>query len=494
MLITLLIILPYLTNYPEKETIQYTTFLHATVILLNRKIPRKNMNNNELWQSVLAQMQFHVSKANFATWFKNTEIVSKNSDKVVISVPNIFSKEWLSKKYNKIILKILRDTDLSIRDLDFVIEPKVKNTLDSYKGALKEETGDDLQLKFDEFKVNKETNLNQKYTFDNFIVGSFNILAHESAQAVAENPGFAYNPLFIYGPTGLGKTHLIQAIGNKVVQNHNAKKVKYMSCEKFISSFLTALRNKTVESFKAGFAQTDLLILDDIQFLSAKEKTQEEFFHIFNYLYEKNKQIVLSSDKQPNAISILDDRLRSRFEGGMIADISLPDFETRLVILKTKMYERGVELPDEILEYIALNIKKNVRELEGALNKLIMQKKINPMLSLEDAKKLLKGFVFSPFDIVNYKKIIENVAKFYNLEEKHLFDETRRKEIVRPRQVAMFLLSKELKYSFPDIAKKFGGKDHTTVIYAYKKINKENEENNKLTEELNLIRQRIYSG
>ena len=267
-----------------------------------------------------------------------------------------------------------------------------------------------------------------------------------------------------------------------------------MSCEKFISSFLTALRNKTVESFKAGFAQTDLLILDDIQFLSAKEKTQEEFFHIFNYLYEKNKQIVLSSDKQPNAISILDDRLRSRFEGGMIADISLPDFETRLVILKTKMYERGVELPDEILEYIALNIKKNVRELEGALNKLIMQKKINPMLSLEDAKKLLKGFVFSPFDIVNYKKIIENVAKFYNLEEKHLFDETRRKEIVRPRQVAMFLLRKELKYSFPDIAKKFGGKDHTTVIYAYKKINKENEENNKLTEELNLIRQRIYSG
>jgi chromosomal replication initiator protein len=249
-----------------------------------------------------------------------------------------------------------------------------------------------------------------------------------------------------------------------------------------------------MESFKASLAPIDVLILDDIQFISGKSKSQEEFFHVFNSLYEKNKQIVLSSDRPPNAISELDDRLRSRFEGGMTVDISLPDYETRLVILKTKLQEKNAELPEDVLDYIASNVKKNVRELEGALNKVMICSKINQSISLESAKKLLKGFVFSPFDVANYKKIIETVANFYNLDEKNLFDPTRRKEIVKPRQVAMFLLRKELKYSFPAIARKFGGKDHTTAIYAYKKIMQENEENNKLTEELNLIKQRIYSG
>lgn len=453
----------------------------------------KKMNNSELWQSVLAQMQFHISKANFATWFQNTEILSKDNEKITISVPNAFSKEWLSNKYNKLILKILHNTDESIKDLEFIIKPQfIKGPI--IKTVSENEKVDTEQLKFDEFKINKETNLNPRYTFDNFVVGSFNELAHAAALAVADNPGFTYNPLFIYGGTGLGKTHLIQSIGNKINDDSKKKKVKYISSEKFVSGIVTAIRTNSMEAFKASLSPIDILILDDIQFIAGKTKSQEEFFHVFNSLYEKNKQIILSSDRPPNAIAELEERLRSRFEGGMIADISLPDYETRLVILKTKLQEKGSELPEEILEYTAANVKKNIRELEGALNKLLVYNKINQTMDLETVKKLLKGFIFSPFDVANYKKIIETVAKFYNLEEKNLFDPTRRKEIVKPRQIAMFLLRKELKYSFPAIARKFGGKDHTTAIYAYKKILQENEENNKLTEELNLIKQRIYSG
>ena len=450
------------------------------------------MNNSELWQSVLAQMQFYISKANFATWFKNTEIVSKKDDKIIISVPNAFSKEWLSNKYNKSILKILREADESIKELEFVIDPQLKGLL--VKAAQENKKTENAQLKFEEFKINKETNLNPKYTFENFVVGSFNELAHAAALAVTENPGLTYNPLFIYGGTGLGKTHLIQAIGNKINDRFKKEKVKYIPSEKLVSGIVTAVRTGSMEQFKASLAPIDVLILDDIQFIAGKEKSQQEFFHVFNSLYEKNKQIILSSDRPPNAIPELEDRLRSRIEGGMIADVSLPDYETRLVILKNKAQEKGAELPEEILEYIAANVKKNIRELEGALNKLMICNKLNQAIGLESAKKLLKGFVFSPFDVANCKKIIETVAKFYNLNEKDLFDITRKKEIVRPRQIAMFLLRKELKYSFPAIARKFGGKDHTTAIYAYKKILRENEENDRLTEELNLIKQRIYSG
>jgi len=452
------------------------------------------MNNIELWQSVLAQMQFHISKANFATWFQNTEIISKDCEKIIISVPNAFSKEWLSNKYNKLILKTLHDIDDSIKDLEFIIKPQPSKNALPKMPSIENEQPEDTQLKFEEFKTNKETNLNPRYTFTSFVVGSFNELAHAAAMAVADNPGFTYNPLFIYGGTGLGKTHLIQSIGNKICEESKKKKVKYISSEKFVSSIVSAIRTNSMESFKASLAPIDVLILDDIQFIAGKNKSQEEFFHVFNSLYEKNKQIVLSSDRPPNAIAELEDRLRSRFEGGMIADVSLPDYETRLVILKTKLQEKNMDLPEDVLDYIATNVKKNIRELEGALNKLLVYNKINQTLDLETTKKLLKGFIFSPFDVANYKKIIETVAKFYNLEEKNLFDPTRRKEIVRPRQVAMFLLRKELKYSFPAIARKFGGKDHTTAIYAYKKIMQENEENNKLTEELNLIKQRIYSA
>ncbi len=452
------------------------------------------MENNELWQAVLAQMQLNISKANFATWFQNTSIAIKDSDKIIISVPNAFSKEWLSNKYYKAMLKTMHDIDSSIKELEFTINPQaVKNV--PVKNVIDVEKIDIEQLKFDEFKVNKDTNLNPRYTFDNFVVGSFNELAYAAGLAVSENPGHAYNPLFIYGGVGLGKTHLIQAIGNVIANGSQKRKVRYMASEKLVSAIVTAIRGNTMEVLKASFAPIDVLIIDDIQFISGKNKSQEEFFHIFNSLYEKNKQIILSSDKQPNAIPDIEERLRSRLGGGMTIDVSLPDYETRLAILKTKLQEKNVKLPEDILEYIASNVKKNVRELEGALNGLLIYYKTNNSIpTLEIAKQLLKGFIFSPFDIANYKKIIETVAKFYNMDEKSLFDKTRRKEIVRPRQIAMFLLRKELKYSFPAIARKFGGKDHTTVIYAYKKILQEVEENSKLTEEINVIKQRVYSG
>ncbi len=451
------------------------------------------MENNELWQSVLAQMQLHISKANFATWFQNTQVVAKENERVVISVPNIFCKEWLSNKYYKLILKTMYDMDNSIKELEFSINPQ--STKNNNVQKVDAEKINIEQLKFDEFKVNKDTNLNPRYTFDNFVVGSFNELAHAAGLAVSENPGHIYNPLYIYGGVGLGKTHLIQSIGNKIAEGPHKKKVKYIPSEKLISNIVAAIRSNSMEALKAQLSAIDVLIIDDVQFIAGKVKTQIEFFHVFNSLYEKNKQIILSSDKPPNAIPELEERLRSRFEGGMITDVDSPDYETRLVILKQKLQEKNIQLPEDVLEYMALNVKKNIRELEGALNNLLIYYKTNGNIpNLETAKKLLKSFIFSPFDVANHKKIIEIVAKFYNLEEKNLLNPTRRKEIVKPRQIAMFLLRKELKYSFPAIARKFGGKDHTTVIYAYKKILQEVEENNKLTNEINLIKQRIYSG
>src|SRR3989344_2501209 len=337
------------------------------------------MDNNELWQSVLAQMQFHISKANFATWFQNTEIISKEDEKITISVPNAFSKEWLKNKYYKLILKTIHELNSSIKELEFIIKPQAlkKFTEKEVKETQESEKIEVGQLKFEEFKVNKETNLNPKYTFESFVVGSFNELAYAASLSVSENIGNTYNPLFIYGGVGLGKTHLIQAIGNKINDNPKKKRVRYIPAEKFVSNIVLGIRNHNIDAFKASLSSIDVLIIDDIQFLAGKDKTQEEFFHTFNSLYEKNKQIILSSDKPPNAIPELEERLKSRFEGGMIVDVSLPDYETRLAILKTKLQEKELKLPEDVLEYIASNVKKNVRELEWALNSLLMYYKMN---------------------------------------------------------------------------------------------------------------------
>lgn len=462
--------------------------------MINKEPEKKFFNNKELWEMVLSQIQFNISKANFSTWFKNTNILSKDNGTVVVSVPNSFSKEWLSNKYHSLILKILHNIDSKIKEIKYVVKTPSLEVKNIKKYHIAEEKFEDSQLKFEEFKIIKETNLNPRYTFNNFVVGSFNELAQAAAWAVSKSPGTIYNPLFVYGGVGLGKTHLLQAVGNKIVENFSTKKVKYLPCEKFISSIISSIKNQEIEKLKANLSLIEVLIIDDIQFLAGKDKTQEEFFHLFNTLYEKNKQIILSSDRPPNAIPEVEERLKSRFEGGMIADISTPDYETRLAILKTKLQEKNLELPEEVLEYTASNIKRNIRELEGALNRLLVFNKLNNRFpDLEVAKKLLKDYIFSPFSVVNFKKIVQAVVDFYELEENKLFEQTRKKEIVFPRQIAMFLLRKEAKYSFPTIARKFGDKDHTTAIYAVKKISQEIKKNNKLAEEINLIKQRIYS-
>ena len=448
------------------------------------------MTNEELWQTVLAQIQLNISPANFSTWFKNTNIILQKENEVVVSVPNSFAKEWLEQKYNKIIYKILNSLDIKIKSIQYTInKSELKVFKKDHLPALETD-----QLEFQELKINQETNLNPRYTFENFIVGPFNELAHAAGWASSKNPGQVYNPLFVYGGVGLGKTHLLQAIGNEIVKNAPEKKVKYIPSEKFTSGVVSSIKNQDMENFKNKLRIIDVLIIDDVQFLAGKEKTQEEFFHTFNSLYEKNKQIILSSDRPPKAIPALAERLRSRFEGGMIADISYPDLETRVAILKMKCLEKKINLPEEILHYISSNIQKNIRELEGALNRLIAYQKLqNQTPDAEIVKSLLKNLIISPPKITTPKQIIQTVANFYDLKEKDMLSASRKKEIVKPRQVAMFLLREELKSSFPFIGRKFGGKDHTTAIYAYEKISKNLEKDNNLSDEINLIKQRIVS-
>lgn len=442
----------------------------------------------ELWQAVLAQTQLNISKANFATWFKDTEILSNKEGQVLVSTPNSFAKEWLENKYGKTIFKILHNLDDEIKEIKYIVgKPGVKTV--KRATAFPEETE---QLELPDFKIDRETNLNPRYTFENFIVGPFNELPHAAAWAVAKEPGSVYNPLFIYGGVGLGKTHLLQSIGNAVIKNFPKKKIKYLPSEKFTSGVVASIKNHGMEDFKLKYREIDVLILDDVQFLAGKEKTQEEFFHTFNALYEKNKQIILSSDRPPKAIPALAERLRSRFEGGMIADISYPDYETRMAILKAKAQEKGTTFPDEILGYIATSIQRNIRELEGALNRLAACQKLNnQLLDLQTVKTLLKSLILSPMKVVTPKKIIQAVSEFYDLKEKEICSESRKKEIVGPRQVAMYLMREELKNSYPFIGRSFGRKDHTTAIHSCEKIAKEIQTNENLNEEIELIKQRI---
>jgi len=453
------------------------------------------MTNEELWQSVLAQIQFNVSRANFATWFHNTKIVSNKNGEVLISVPNSFSKEWLSNKYYSIILKILRSLDKDIRMIEFFV--KTDGVSFSNIKAKRKKTIPGLeepQLQFQEFKIDQKTNLNPRYNFDNFVVGSFNELAQAASWAVSESPGTLYNPLFVYGGVGLGKTHLLQAIGNRISHLSPDKKIKYTTAERFITSIVESIRNQEIEELKQKLHKIDVLIIDDVQFFAGKEKTQEEFFHMFNSLYQNQKQIILSSDRPPNAIPAIEERLRSRFEGGMITDIGTPDFETRIAILKAKCEEKEITLTQDVLEYITSNIQKNIREMEGAVNRLVIFYKLNHKIpDIVITKKLLKNLIYLPNKTTSFKKLIQVITSFYDLGEKDIFLKSRRKEIVKPRQIAMYLLREELNESFPSIGRRFDGKDHTTAIYAYEKIFKELKEDDSLSNEVNLIKQKLYT-
>ena len=451
------------------------------------------MSNEELWQAVLAQLQFQISPANFATWLKNTYILSKRDGQLLISVPNNFSKEWLENKYNKLIFHLIRGIDSEIRELQYMVgapvQPKQPPVRPSHSIT------PNPQLELEDLRVDRSTNLSAKYTFDAFVVGPFNELAHAASLAICKNPGSVYNPFFVYGGVGLGKTHLLQAIGSQIGKDFPEKRIRYMSSERFTTGVVSAIRNHTMDNFRTLYRELDILIIDDIQFLAGKDKTQEELFHTFNTLYERGKQIIFSSDRPPKSIPALEERLRSRFEGGMIADISNPDFESRLAILKTKIAEHNMELPDDICEYVATHIQRNIRELEGALNRLFAFYRLNKRMStLQEARTLLHSVIQNPNKVVSHKKIIQMVAEFYDLKEKELCALSRKKEVVRPRQIAMYLLREELKNSYPLIGKRFGGKDHTTAIYACEKIGKELQESEILLDEINLIKQRIYSG
>ncbi|OGZ63059.1 MAG: hypothetical protein A3H51_01080 [Candidatus Spechtbacteria bacterium RIFCSPLOWO2_02_FULL_38_8] len=447
------------------------------------------MNEHELWQIVLGDIEPQISKANFITWFKNTYITSKKEGVVSVAVPNAFSREWLENKYNKYILKSLRDTSNDIKEVKYVIENRRPPILVSSIQA--QRNAQEVQLQFEELEIDKETNLNPKYAFDNYVVGPSNELAHAAAISVSKKPGVLYNPLFIYGGVGLGKTHLLQAIGNTLAKS--GKKVAYMTSERFTSEFIASIHNKDIENFKNKLRNRDVLIIDDIQFIAGKDQTQELFFHIFNDLHEKNKQVILSSDRTPRSISTLEERLRSRFEGGMLVDIGYPNYETRVAILKIKLKNKGVALPENVLDYIANNIQKNVRELEGALNLVIISSKLNNNeATLEQVKKILSHITNKTLKPINYRKIFKTVADFYEINEKDLISKNRKREVVLPRQIAMFLMRNELNSSYPSIGEKFGGKDHTTVMYACDKIEKEINIDANLEQEINIIKQQIH--
>ncbi len=453
------------------------------------------MTNKEIWETVLSQIQFNVSKANFATWFGNTKIKENKNGKVLVSVKNSFVKEWLNSKYKALILKILREVDKKITSIDFIVEEENKNSENlSEKSKKRGDLPNENQLPLNGIVTDKKTNLNPKYTFDNFVVGRFNELAQAAAWAVAENPDGSYNPLFIYGNVGLGKTHLLQATGNKIADRFKNKNIRYISSESFVTNIVEAIKNREISKFKENLKKIEVLILDDVQFFSGKEKSQEEFYHIFNLFYQQQKQIILSSDRPPKSIPALQERLRSRFEGGMIVDIGTPDYETRLAILKEKTTEKNISLKDDVLEYIASVVRTNIREMEGVLNKLVFYKKINNKEpNIETAKKMLSGIITSKKKKTNFKKIIKTISDFYDLPEKELLAPTRKKEVVKPRQVAMFLLKEELKETYSSIGRKFGGKDHTTIMYACSKIEKEIKENDDFYTEINLVKQRLYN-
>ncbi len=460
------------------------TLVYAFMSMNSETIGSVEIDAKQLWENVLVEIELEISKANFSTWFKNTRVLKYEDGVVLLSVPNQFVKDWLSAKYHKLILKCLRRFSPSVRGVEYAI-------------AKAERRGEDAavrtvfptpELPLGEYYINKSDNLNPRYTFESFVVGSFNELAYAAAQAVIQKPGIAYNPLFFYGGTGRGKTHLIQAIGNQIKKASPAKKIYYVTSEKFAVDYTTSLQNTNVNSFKEKYRQFDVFVMDDIQFLAGKEKTQEELFHLFNALYDNNKQIVFSSDMHPNFIQNLEDRLKSRFSAGMVVDIQEPDHESRIAILKTKAVQSKFSLPDEIAEFLAGSIQGNVRELEGALNAVICQAQLKGrMPSLAEVRILARNNA-KPRRSISTKEVIKKVSEFYNIDEQSIYEKTRRKEVVRPRQIIMYILREDLQVSYPTIGQRLGGRDHTTVIHSCEKIKNDLKFDSDLTNELQQIR------
>jgi chromosomal replication initiator protein len=464
------------------------------------------MQPGVLWQTVLGEIELSVSHGNFVTWFKNTSLLKHEDDTLVVGVPNIFIKQQLERKYGDLITKTLDKNGVKVGTLEFKISAQADKSRSPQAAEASGQTqttpakpetaparaagqtglGNGLGHSY-------RQGLNERYTFDNFVVGASNELAFAACQAVAQQPGTKYNPLFLYGGVGIGKTHLIQAVGNTLAGKKAGAKVLYISTEQFVQEFVDALRFRKTAAFARHYRTADVLIVDDIQFIAGKEKMQEEFFHTFNALHQANKQIILSADKPPKDIPTLEDRLRSRFAGGMGIDMQVPDFETRCAIVQNKAASHDSELDNEVVEYLATSLHTNIRELEGALNQLLAyceMRGLEPTLAI--ASSLLNVSKARPKHL-SAKQIIERTARHFQIPVDDIIGPKRDKDIVVPRQIAMYILRNELKLSFPKIAKELGRKDHTTAIHSVEKIDREIRSDASMRMAISDIREHLYA-
>lgn len=442
-------------------------------------------NPKELWEYVLTQVELSISPANFNTWFRNSFIVRIGEDGVLyVGVPSQFFKDWYLKKFHTLLLKIVRDISYEFRNIEYLIvkdeNRKPAREMKNVRGA--------MELPLDEFYINKSDNLNPRYTFDTFVIGSFNNLAYAAAQAALNRPGITYNPLFIYGDTGRGKTHLIQAIGNQFKKQYPGRKAFYLTSEKFVVDYTDSVQAGTANRFKDKYRHYDLLIMDDVQFLSKKERSEEELFHLFNALHDMNKQIVFSSDRSPAAIPDIAERLKGRLASGMTIDIGEPDSESRMAIVRRKAASHGVMLSDEVVEYVATSMSGSIRELEGMVNSIICHTQVKGSApDIAEVRQSLRSFT-RPQKNISVKNVVDKVAEFYGIDEESIYEKTRRREVVRPRQVIMYILREDFNISYPTIGTKLGGRDHTTVIHSCEKIKKEILVDNDLSKEIQNIR------
>ncbi|MCX6715553.1 MAG: chromosomal replication initiator protein DnaA [Candidatus Taylorbacteria bacterium] len=443
---------------------------------------------SKMWQTALIEIETAVSQANFSTWFKETAILREAEGTIYLGVPNSFTQEWLQKKFHNAILRILRQMDARVRALEYVIVKNEKVANVSVVVQKPAPPAPTMSMPLQDFYINRDDNLNPRYTFETFVIGPFNELAHAASQTVINSPGKTYNPLFIYGDTGRGKTHLIQAVGNKIKTIYPEKRVFYLTSERFGNELLTALQEGKAQQFKDKYRKYDVLIMDDVQFFSGKEKFQEEFFHLFNMYVDTSRQLVFSSDKHPNVIPGLEDRLRGRFSAGMVLDIPEPDHESRMFIVRAKCNTYNITLAPEIVENIASTIKDNIREIEGVINIIACQTQFKKReLNLGEIRNILKNNT-KPKKLLSVKEVVKTVSDFYNLSEDIIYNKTRRKEVVKPRQVVMYLLREDFNVSFPSIGEKLGGRDHTTVIHSYNKMREEIKINPILSQEISQLR------
>ncbi|HSX43001.1 MAG TPA: chromosomal replication initiator protein DnaA [Candidatus Saccharimonadales bacterium] len=463
------------------------------------------MQQDKLWQAVLGDIEISLSRGNYLTWFKNTQLIRQDNEKLTIGVPNVFIKQQLERKYNDLVTETVRKNGIESPVIEYKIQSIVRRAevdepaLPTSVTATAQQVSTTSPLTAQPamggngLARNYRQGLNERYTFDTFVVGSGNELAYAACQAVAANPGTKYNPLFLYGGSGIGKTHLIQAVGNAVLANIQGGRVVYVSTEQFVQEFVDALRYKKNTDFADYYRSADVLIVDDVQFLAGKEKIQEEFFHTFNALHQANKQIIISSDKPPREIPTLEDRLRSRFVWGMSIDMQNPDFETRCAILQIKADQHHTNLPNDVVDYLATNVQTNIRELEGALNQLLAfceMRALEPNLAI--ATGLLGASQTRPKHL-SARQIIERCARHYQVSVEDIVGPKRDKDIVVPRQIAMYMLRSELHLSFPKIARELGRKDHTTAIHSVEKIEKESRIDADMRAALAEIKERLYA-